>query len=139
LAAPKMRVSGVVLGAPNPRELAKFYSKLLGWPIADQAGPRPGQPEEDGWAILRPTDGRSAVSLAFEYEADYTPPVWPSRPGCPQIMAHVDIAVENLQEAAEWALQAGATLAEHQPRPQVRVMQDPAGHPFCLFVGRVEA
>jgi hypothetical protein len=29
---------------------------------------------------------------------------------------------------------AGATLAEFQPQTDVRVMQDPAGHPFCLWV-----
>ena len=29
----------------------------------------------------------------------------------------------------------GATLAEFQPQDDVRVCLDPAGHPFCLFVG----
>ena len=32
-----------------------------------------------------------------------------------------------------WAVEAGATLAEHQPQQGVRIMLDPAGHPFCLF------
>ena len=30
------------------------------------------------------------------------------------------------------ALALGATLATHQPQESVRVMIDPAGHPFCL-------
>lgn len=34
-----------------------------------------------------------------------------------------------------WAVEAGATVAEHQPQEGVRVMLDPAGHPFCLFSG----
>jgi len=29
----------------------------------------------------------------------------------------------------------GATLAGFQPQDQVRVCLDPAGHPFCLFLG----
>jgi hypothetical protein len=29
----------------------------------------------------------------------------------------------------------GARQAEWQPQDDVRVMLDPAGHPFCLFVG----
>jgi len=49
------------------------------------------------------------------------------------MMMHLDIAVDDLDEAVVWALEAGATLAEHQPQDQVRVLLDPAGHPFCLF------
>jgi catechol 2,3-dioxygenase-like lactoylglutathione lyase family enzyme len=134
---PRMRVSGVVIGAPNSRALAAFYSRLLGWTVADEAGPKPGAPPEDGWALLRPPSGETGVSLSFEFEADYVPPVWPSAAGEQQIMTHIDIAVEDLEEAVAWAVDAGATLAEHQPQKDVRVMLDPAGHPFCLFPGRV--
>jgi hypothetical protein len=49
------------------------------------------------------------------------------------MMLHLDIAAEDLQAAVAWALQAGATLADHQPQDHVRVLLDPAGHPFCLF------
>ena len=86
---------------------------------------------------LRPPSGGPGVSLSFEFEADYVPPVWPSVAGEQQIMTHIDIAVENLEEAVAWAVDAGATLAEHQPQRHVRVMLDPAGHPFCLFPGQV--
>lgn len=27
----------------------------------------------------------------------------------------------------------GASVADHQPQAEVRVMLDPDGHPFCLF------
>ena len=131
---PQMRVSGVVMHARNPRELAAFYSRLLGWPVTKEEGPRPGNPPEDGWAILRPPP-EGGVSLAFEYEEDYVPPVWPSVPGEQQLMTHIDIAVADLDEAVAWTLSAGATLAEFQPQEGVRVMLDPAGHPFCLFPG----
>jgi phage tail tube protein FII len=45
---------------------------------------------------------------------------------------HLDIGVDDLEEAVAWALQAGATLAANQPQEHVRVMLDPDGHPFCL-------
>jgi hypothetical protein len=31
-----------------------------------------------------------------------------------------------------FAADLGATVAEHQPQRNVRVLFDPAGHPFCL-------
>jgi hypothetical protein len=37
--------------------------------------------------------------------------------------------------AVSHALELGATLADFQPQKDVRVLQDPAGHPFCLYVG----
>jgi len=54
-------------------------------------------------------------------------------PKAPQMMLHLDIAVEDLLAGVAWALHAGATLADHQPQDHVRVLLDPAGHPFCLF------
>ena len=49
------------------------------------------------------------------------------------VAQHLDIAVADLDEAVRWALGAGAVLADVQPREAVRVMLDPAGHPFYLF------
>ncbi|HEX5495610.1 MAG TPA: VOC family protein [Mycobacteriales bacterium] len=61
-------------------------------------------------------------------------PVWPSVSGRQHITAHLDIPVDDLDAAVARALEAGGTLAEYQPQEQVRVMLDPAGHPFCLFL-----
>lgn len=130
---PQMRVTGIVLAAPNPLELADFYERLLGWTVSRKEGPRPGHPPEDGWAIMRPPHGQPGPTMAFEYEEDYVPPVWPSKPGEQQLMEHVDIAVDDLAASVEWAIKSGATLAEYQPQKDVRVMLDPASHPFCLF------
>jgi len=49
-------------------------------------------------------------------------------------MLHLDIQVDDLDAAVEHAVAAGARLADHQPQERVRVMLDPAGHPFCLFL-----
>ena len=128
-----MDVTSVTIGAPAPRELAAFYARMLGWPIAVEEPARPGYPPEDGWAQMRPPAGRVGPRLNFEYEAEYRRPVWPSEPGQQHTTIHLDIAVEDLGAAVTWAIEAGAVLAEYQPQENVRVMIDPAGHPFCLF------
>lgn len=50
--------------------------------------------------------------------------------------SHLDVAVDDLEGGVAWALNAGARLADYRPQEHVRVMLDPAGHPFCLFVGQ---
>lgn len=47
---------------------------------------------------------------------------------------HLDIQVDDLEQAVTYALSVGATQADFQPQHDVRVMLDPAGHPFCLYV-----
>ena len=130
---PAMRVSGPVLDAADPVGLARFYERLLGWSITDREGPRPGHPPEDGWARIVSPSGH--MKIEFQWEPSYTQPVWPSIEGHQQMMIHLDIAVEDLDQGVAWAVEAGASVAGHQPQADVTVMLDPAGHPFCLFVG----
>ena len=120
---PVMRVVAAVLAAPDPRELARFYERLLGWPRVT---------DKPTWVTLRPPSG--GTGLSFHREQHYVPPVWPSNPGDQQMMIHLDIAVGDLEAGVAWAVEAGATLAPYQPQEGVRVMLDPVGHPFCLFV-----
>jgi hypothetical protein len=40
----------------------------------------------------------------------------------------------GLDEAVAYALSVGAELADYQPQEGVRVMLDPVGHPFCLYL-----
>jgi catechol 2,3-dioxygenase-like lactoylglutathione lyase family enzyme len=130
---PAMAVTSVTIGAPAPRELAAFYARLLGWPITATEPARPGMPPEDGWAQRRPPAGEEGPTVNFEYEAKFTRPTWPAADGAQNATQHLDIAVGNLDETVRWALAAGAILADVQPQKDVRVMLDPAGHPFCLF------
>ena len=44
---------------------------------------------------------------------------------------HLDLTADDLGAAEEQAVALGATLAQ-QPDPRLRVLLDPAGHPFCL-------
>jgi hypothetical protein len=50
------------------------------------------------------------------------------------MMLHLDLEVDDLEAATDYALSVGAELAEVQPQEDVRVLLDPAGHPFCLYV-----
>ena len=131
---PAMEVTSITIGAPNPRELAAFYARLLEWTVTADDPPEPGRPAEAGWAQLKPPEGRPGPTLNFEYEARYTRPVWPSEPGRQHITQHLDIRVQDLDAAVAWAVEAGATPAEFQPQDDVRVMFDPSGQPFCLYL-----
>jgi catechol 2,3-dioxygenase-like lactoylglutathione lyase family enzyme len=113
---------GVVLNAPNAQTLAHFYRDLLGWPLHD---------DEENWCTMG-IPGAPA-NLAFQTEELYEPPTWPAAPGKQQMMLHLDIGATDVGAAVEAAVALGATLAEFQPQDDVRVMYDPAGHPFCLY------
>jgi catechol 2,3-dioxygenase-like lactoylglutathione lyase family enzyme len=116
-------VSGIVLDAPDARQLAAFYVRLLGWPVLK---------DEPNWVMLSAPDG--GPGLSFQTEPAYVRPVWPSTTDHQQMMLHLDIAVDDLAQAGAHAQAAGAALAPFQPQEDVRVYLDPAGHPFCLFV-----
>ena len=113
----------VNLSAADPGELARFYGQLLGWKIAV---------EEADWVLLRDPEG--GVGLACQLEEFYTSPVWPAGRGDQQMMMHLEILVDDLEEGGAHARACGATLAEYQPQDDVRVYLDPAGHPFCLWI-----
>jgi catechol 2,3-dioxygenase-like lactoylglutathione lyase family enzyme len=130
-----MAVTSVTIGAPAPRELAAFYARLLGWIVTASEPARPGMPPEDGWAQVRPSAGEHGPTLNFEWEAKFTRPTWPAVDGGQNATQHLDIAVADLDETVSWALSVGAVLSDVQPQEDVRVMLDPAGHPFCLFEG----
>jgi catechol 2,3-dioxygenase-like lactoylglutathione lyase family enzyme len=120
---PSFSLTAAVLDTPDPQGLARFYQRLLGWPLGED------HPE---WTTLRPADG--GTGLSFQREEDHVPPVWPAGPGERQMQAHLDIAVDDLDAAVAVAVEAGATVAGFQPQEHVRVCLDPAGHPFCLFL-----
>jgi catechol 2,3-dioxygenase-like lactoylglutathione lyase family enzyme len=112
---------GTAIEAPDPGALARFYSELLGWPIGH---------EEPGTAILAAPEGSSY--LVFQQASGYQPPVWPPADGKQRPMMHFDFQVGDLDSAVAEAVALGASLAEVQPQQNVRVLLDPAGHPFCL-------
>lgn len=130
-----MEITGPVIDAFEPVALARFYERLLGWPIVEIEGPRPGFPDNDGWAKLRSPAG--TMKIEIQWEPNFVRPTWPTVGGEQTMMMHLDISVDDLDVGVAWAIESGATVADHQPQPDVRVMLDPEGHPFCLFAAQL--
>ena len=130
-----MRLSGPTLDAADVPELTRFYEELLGWEVTDREGPRPGDRPGDGWAMLRPPDRSTKIEIQFEEH--FARPVWPTRTGVQGMQIHLDIWVDDVARGVEWATECGAAEAGTQPEgrdpSRLRVMLDPAGHPFCLW------
>ncbi len=122
MSQPRFELSNTVLDSADAQELASFYERLLGWRRTS---------DEPGWVTLKPS--KYGTGLSFQTEPDYVRPTWPSGGDSQQMMIHLDIATEDLTAALSWAIECGANVAEWQPQEDVRVMIDPAGHPFCLF------
>ena len=118
----------VTLDCADAEALGSFYAGLFGWEISDRDGA--------DWVQVR--DPRGGVGLNFQAENSYEPPLWPEQRGHQAKMMHFEILVEDLDTAIGQVLRAGGAEAPHQPadrdRTRLRVMLDPAGHPFCLFV-----
>jgi len=112
---------GVAVEAPDPLVLATFYSALLGWPVVG---------EDNGSLVLAAPEGR--IYLVLQPATEYQRPTWPPLPASQRPMMHLDVQVGDLDAAVEEAVSLGATLADDQPNSTVRVLLDPAGHPFCL-------
>jgi catechol 2,3-dioxygenase-like lactoylglutathione lyase family enzyme len=124
MTTPRFDLRSAVLGSPDPRGLASFYRALLDWELIE---------EEDEWVVLKPRGNLDGTGLSFQLEERHVPPTWPAGEGDQQMQLHLDIRVDELAEGEARALALGAVLASHQPQDDVRVLLDPAGHPFCLF------
>ena len=121
---PSLRLRTVCVDCADAHEMAAFYGRLLGWEVTRS---------EPHWVLMR--DPAGGTGLSFQAEPGYRPPVWPEAGWAQQKMLHLDIEVADLDAAVAHAVAAGAQVAPHQPRAGVRVLLDPAGHPFCLFRG----
>jgi catechol 2,3-dioxygenase-like lactoylglutathione lyase family enzyme len=125
----------VVLDATDARALAEFYRELLGFVY------RPGDdqpdPAGDDWLVLQDVTGRPV--LAFQRVDTLAPSTWPNT-GVPQQL-HLDLTVDakaELDQQHERVLRLGARLLldrSDDAEEPLRVYADPAGHPFCIFVG----
>jgi hypothetical protein len=120
-ARPKISAHSITIMAPDPPVLARFYATLLDAELTT---------DDPDWAQMR-TDG---LTLNVEKERYWQTPVWPATPGSHTSTQHLDLRVDDLAAAQAWALECGAVASDFQPQDGVRVMLDPAGHPFCLFL-----
>jgi catechol 2,3-dioxygenase-like lactoylglutathione lyase family enzyme len=123
-----------VIDTTDVRGLAEFYRELLGLQY------RPGDEEpsaDEDWLVL--TDAAGARKLAFQKVESLTRTTWPADDVPMQL--HLDFTVsgrEALEQARQRAQDLGAELLfdrADDPDEPLYVFADPAGHPFCVFVG----
>ncbi|MBO1754652.1 VOC family protein [Allobranchiibius sp. CTAmp26] len=133
------RVRQTVLDTTDVRGLAEFYRVLLGYDYrpGDET-PDAGEPDPADWLVLRGGDG--APPLAFQQVEVLTPSSWPDNEPVPQQL-HLDMTVASkdaLEEQHQRVLRLGGRMlfdrSDDEEEP-LRVYADPAGHPFCIFVG----
>ncbi len=126
--SPAISWTTLTVDCGDAEAVGAFYSRLFGWDITARNGA--------GWLQLRNPDG--GISLNIQAEEAYEPPAWPERPGLQSKMMHFEIFVRDLDAAVQLVLGIGGAQAPHQPTDRdpdrIRIMLDPAGHPFCLFV-----
>jgi catechol 2,3-dioxygenase-like lactoylglutathione lyase family enzyme len=129
----------VVLDCERPRALAEFYRQLLGlrYRPGDEVPPDPVATDEPDWLVL--TDAAGTPRLAFQQVESLPEPTWPDGPR-PQ-MLHLDTTVPTLDDLRRQHLRAmdlGARMLldrSDDDQEALIVYADPAGHPFCIFVG----
>lgn len=125
---PMAKWIGVTLDCEDAESLAAFYADLFGWQVSAR--------DHRGWVQVRDPGG--GVGLNFQAEPSYQPPTWPEAPAEQMKMMHFEVLVGDLSSAVDSVLRAGGAEAAFQPpdrdQNRLRVMLDPAGHPFCLFV-----
>lgn len=121
----KIKMYSFTVDCIKPHDLAHFYGALLKWDVISF--------DEDYVLAHAPgTEQGAYPGILFQRNPAYKPPVWPEKPDTQQKMAHLDFAVNDLEQSVSYAIQCGAVQAEEQFSDQWRVMFDPEGHPFCL-------
>ena len=114
------RLGSIALDCAEPMALAAFWAGLLGGEVAFTS---------DTFVAVK--TGRTW--LAAVHVEGYQTPSWPDG-DIPKQM-HLDLAVDDLDQAEAEAVRLGARRAPEQPAPdRWRVLLDPAGHPFCLSI-----
>ncbi|WP_316526821.1 VOC family protein [Kitasatospora brasiliensis] len=113
------RLAMVTIDCADPIALASFYGELLGWETRHT---------DENFAILDNPEGGSP--LGFGKVVGYRPQPWTEPDGSKHF--HLDFYVDDLEEATAKALALGATEPAYQHGRTLRVLIDPAGHPFGL-------
>ena len=119
--------------APSDFErMISFYVGLFGIEVLDK---------EESWAMVG--DSAAGMNINIQAEAWYAAPIWPEQPDRATKMMHLEIEVDDVPAAVDRVVSLGGQKAPIQPSDRdptsLRVMLDPAGHPFCLWSRRTPA
>lgn len=109
-------------------DVIAFYRDMLGLQVEDK---------EERWAMLGDPDDYGVMRINVQVEDWYVPPVWPESVPAQTKMMHFEVRVDDVNAAVARAIDLGAREATQQPVDRdastLRIMLDPAGHPFCLW------
>jgi catechol 2,3-dioxygenase-like lactoylglutathione lyase family enzyme len=127
-----------VLDATDVRQLAEFYRRLLGLHYRpEDEPPADGVADDADWLVL--VDSSGCRKLAFQQVERLERTTWPQHEVPMQL--HLDFTVSSLEELErqrERAESLGAQVLLDRTgdgNEPLYVLADPAGHPFCIFVG----
>lgn len=131
------RLLHTVLDAADVRGLAEFYRELLGLTYRDGDEPPATGEDTADWLVLVEPGG--STRLAIQEATSLPRSTWPSHQVPQQL--HLDLTVPDrdaLDRQHERVLGLGGTMlldrTDDADEP-LYVYADPAGHPFCIFVG----
>ena len=121
----KIKLYTFTMDCIDHNALAAFYAALIEWTVVFS---------DDDYACVAPPGSEHGAypCILFQRNPAYQQPVWPDAPDKQQQMAHLDLAVNDVEKAVQHAIHCGATVAQEQFSDDWRVMFDPEGHPFCL-------
>lgn len=127
-----------VLDATEPRRLAEFYRQLLGlhYRPGDEM-PADGSEDSADWLVLVGPSGTR--QLAIQQVDQLVRTTWPTHEVPMQL--HLDFTVASaaeLERQRKRCEQLGGEVIldrTEDPDEPLYVFADPAGHPFCIFVG----
>jgi catechol 2,3-dioxygenase-like lactoylglutathione lyase family enzyme len=127
-----------VLDGTDIRQLAEFYRRLLGlyYRRGDEP-PADGVADDADWLVL--VDSSGGRKLAFQQVERLERTTWPEHHVPMQL--HLDFTVSSLEELERQRKRAeslGAQLLLDRTgdgNEPLYALADPAGHPFCIFVG----
>ena len=117
----------VVFDASDIEAESRFWAGLLGGEV---------HRDEDWHSVV--VDGEWVIGV--QRAPDHVPPTWPGGPQQQQV--HLDLHVDDLEEAARRSDELGGRRLQGPTRPAdapdgdevFAVHASPAGHPFCFGV-----
>ncbi|WP_067887100.1 VOC family protein [Nocardia vaccinii] len=106
------------IDSADPARLARFYAAALDWEVTYS---------DDNYGMVE----GNGIKIGFGKVEGFRPAQWPDE-ACAKRF-HLDLQVEDLDEATESLCAIGASQPDFQPGAgRWRVLLDPDGQPFCL-------
>lgn len=106
------------IDSADPARLARFYAAALGWEVTYS---------DDSYGMVE----GNGIKIGFGKVEGFRPAQWPDE-ACAKRF-HLDLQVDDLDEATESLCAIGASQPDFQPGAgRWWVLLDPDGQPFCL-------